>query len=98
MSDLFGVAVYNSADLAQRLSAQHHFVPVLEKRARRAVRQLDRLSTRPGQFQQAPPLLALGPRDRPGPEQVADPQARSVRGQMSDLLGDRPVEMARVAA
>src|SRR5688572_15543317 len=82
-----------AAHFPQRIAAQHHLVAVLQERAGRAVGQLDRLLAVPAQLDQASALLALRPRDRPGGQQVAGPQARAVHGEVRDLLGDGPVEV-----
>src|SRR5688500_2117078 len=86
----------SAAHLAQRVAAQHDLVAVLQEGAGRAVRQLDRLVAVPAQLDQASALVAVRPRDRPGGQQVAGPEARAVHRQVRYLLRDRPVEVAGI--
>src|SRR5215210_604274 len=90
--------LYPAAHLAQWVASEDHLVAVLQKGARGAVLELDRLLSVPAQLDEAAALVWLGAGDRAGGEEVAGPQPRSVHREVGHLLCDRPVQVARVRA
>ena len=85
-----------AASPVAREPAQDDLVAVLEERALAPAGEREGLGAVPRQLEQAAALLALGARDRPRAEQVAGAHRGAVDGQVGDLLGDAPVQVARV--
>src|SRR4051812_34874056 len=81
------------ARLAERFgeAAQCHDVPVLEKRARLAVRQRDGLLAALRELEQGSEFIGTGTGLRAGTEQISRLQIASVHRVMRDELLDRPV-------
>src|SRR6185503_2798543 len=80
------------APRALAMGAEDHLVAVLQKAARLAVRQRDRLAPARGELEQTAAALVLRARAGAAAHQVADLEVAAVAGVMRDHLGDRPVD------
>ena len=96
----YGAAAFAEADaacpIAFAVAAKDDAVTVLQKRARLAVGQMDRLLAALAELEQRTGLVGLRPRQRARAEEVTRLQVATVDGVMRDHLRNGPVGIVEV--